>query len=471
MSLRTLITRHLNAAAGTYTPNHFLLTLDADTPFIRDRDNPTPDSRFFHIFIHEYWHYLQNISTVSGFKSFAFTQHLLAPFSKTLLANADGTSAGSNALTVQERQNVRSLLDLHNDLDGDAAPTAALSNDWDVDFRVVGIGHSSSTRSYAAQTAPNPTIVLDVECVWSNGSRTTEKMLLGACAIDESVAFIVEEQVRQSTGAAFEPPPVFPYRVAEKTLEFLLGRDPPPFITAALGTLALQTTHPGPGFVQLANALRAELQAGKDYDRAIDAVQRVHRQSVLPIISVILDCDLPNLEQIHQGRGLMAGALAHVGGTMRRALRRRLDHPLFDLQTVFSAGSRPAFAELQRAFPSCDVLQERLARPGVSPRDVIYSFDESGPDAAGNVPSDYTRSLQAQQDFVFAHIARDGSIATSSQCQSKCPYFDACHLPLRAAKSSVCASTPWVAYRQPSGSCWYASAVAAMLGPVQIRKL
>lgn len=472
MSLRTLIARHLQAAAGSYAPNHFLVTLDAATPFISGPDhNPSENPCVFHIFLHEYWHYLQNVTTVSGFKAFAFTQHLLPPFSKTLLRNADGTSEGNAALTSQECADVRTLLKLHDDLDGQAAPTVALSSDWDVDFQVVGTRQSQATHTYATRIAPSPIVTLDVECTWSDESRAVEQLQLGALAIEESVAFLVEEQARQAIGGAqFEAPPVFPYRVAERTLEHLWGYPPPAFITAALGTLALLTTHPGPGFVQLARAFHAEIEAGADHDSALGTVQQVHQQSVRPIISTILDHDLPGLEQMHQGRGLMQGAVAHVGSTMRRALSRRLREPLFDLRAVFPTASAGSVAVLQRDFPSCDVVQERAPILGVFPRDVIYSLDPADPDALGNEPSSYTRSLQAQQDFVSSHLDRSGSFVPSSQCQSRCPYYDACHLPLRSNCAGVCEQTPWLSNFEPDGSCWYATAVAATLGRVQVRR-
>ncbi|GEM_PF-2853042 len=472
MSLRTLIERHLQTAAGAYMPNHFLLTLDADTPFITGPDdNPVADPRLFHIFFHEYWHYLQNVTTVSGFKSFAFTQHLLPPFSKTLLRNADGTSVGAGALTPQERTNIRTLLDLHNDLDGEDAPTDAIGRDWDVDFQVVGISLLHTTRAYATQKVPNPIVTLDVECTWPNGSRAPERLHLGARSIEESVAFLAEEQVRQTIAtASFDPPPVFPYRVAERTLQYIFGYPPPAFITAALGTLALLTTHPGPALIELARRFHAEVQVGKDYDSALGTVQRVHQPSVTRIISTILDHDLPSLEQIHQGRGLLEGALIHVGSTIRRALVRRLTDPLFDVRSVFPTANHTSVKALQRDFPSCDVLQERVPVSGVFPRDIIVSFDPSGPDALGNAPSIYTRSLQAQQDFVCAHLDNTGSFSPSGQCHSSCPYYDACRLPLRNSHPSVCEHMPWIAQSQPGDSCWYATAVAATLGRVQIRR-
>lgn len=99
---------------GTYTPNQFIIFMSKSTPFIIRK----PDGNFeqsdedFAIFFHEYWHYLHNITTISGFKSFAFSQHILAPFSKTVVNKGDGTSSGSNNLTSEEKTYLETMLKL-----------------------------------------------------------------------------------------------------------------------------------------------------------------------------------------------------------------------------------------------------------------------------------------------------------------------------------------------------------------------
>ena len=472
MSLRTLIVRHIEDAAGSYAPNHFLLTLDKDTPFITGPDdNLTLDPQLQHIFFHEYWHYLQNVTTVSGFKSFAFSQHLLSPFSKTLLRRGDGTSDGASDLTTADRENVKVLLELQRTLDGDAAPTNALANDWDVNFRVHKISLSQAPRKHSTQDAPNPITTLDIECAWPDGRVAKAKLNLGSLAIEESVAFLVEEQVRNiNPSIPFEAPPIFPYRVVERTLEYILARSVDPFIAAALGTLALLTTHPGPGLIQLANAYRTELLSGKDSDDALNSIVQVHRQSLTPVIELILNQDIPSLQRMHVGRGLMEGAFGHVGSTLRQALGRRLLDPLFDVRPLFPVATVNAITNLQRGFPSCDAVQERYAKPTVFPRDRLFAFDPAGEDANGNLPSVYTRSLQAQQDFVFSHLKSDGAFRPSSQCESRCPYYHSCHLPLRKSQPVVCGKAPWLAHGYPDGACWYASGVAATMGPVRIQQ-
>jgi len=160
MSLRTLIKRRLEQAASSYAPNHFLLTLDVGTPFIVNAVDPSLDDAHLHVFIHEYWHYLQNVTTVSGFKCFAFTQHLLPPFSKSLLSAGDGTSAGSTVLSLEERAKMATLLALWRDLDGHEGPSDQLLGDWEVDFRVTRVESVQASETYGSQDAQNPSVLL-----------------------------------------------------------------------------------------------------------------------------------------------------------------------------------------------------------------------------------------------------------------------------------------------------------------------
>jgi hypothetical protein len=51
----------------------------------------------------EYWHYLQNLTTVAGFISLLLQQDFVATFSETLYDAADGTSVGSDAVAGTRR--------------------------------------------------------------------------------------------------------------------------------------------------------------------------------------------------------------------------------------------------------------------------------------------------------------------------------------------------------------------------------
>src|ERR1041384_5238428 len=83
MPRRTALLRRLRSHTDAmYLPNQFLIVIDSDPPYIlRDLGKLDPSSMQLHVFAHEYWHYLHNLSTIAGFQSLAITQHHVAAFS------------------------------------------------------------------------------------------------------------------------------------------------------------------------------------------------------------------------------------------------------------------------------------------------------------------------------------------------------------------------------------------------------
>lgn len=472
MPRKCKITRRLENAAGVYVPNHFLLSLDAGTPFILP-DGAGIDQEHVHVFLHEYWHYWHNVSTVSGFKAFAFTQHLLAHFGETLRSRADGTSDGGRSRSSKALEDMEVLLVLQHDLDGDAVPDDAFLDDWDVEFVVDDVREIPAEEVYQGRRAPNPLVEVAVRCSWPDGSQRQETLLLGACAIEESVAYLVEEQARVSlTSAPLDPPPVFPYAVVPRVVEHIVGAKPSSDLAASLGTLSLLATHPGPALVALTKIYRGELDRGQSEADALAAVVARQRAAMEGPLSSILRDDLPELQSMHAGRGLMQGALAHLGSVFTKALHRRLEDPLFDVRLVYPRLTAPALMAFHQQYPPCDLLQEREGDEEDVARDELYSFDDTPPDENGHRPTDFTRSLQAQQDFVLAHLHHSGSgfVASESAAPARCPFFGACDLEFRKTRSEVCRERPWESYSGPGDGCWYSTAVAATLGTVVIRK-
>ena len=474
MSLRSLIIRKLDDAAGVYQPNHFLISLDAATPFISGADdNPRQDNSQLHVFIHEYWHYWHNISTVSGFKSFAFTQHLLANFGNTLLTRADGTSEGTSALRGAAKANVATLLDLSLDLDGDDAPRADWASDFDLTFKVTGAREISSSAPYQGGKAPNPRVVLDVAARWTDGSTAVGEMVLGSLAIEESVAYLVEEQVRRElAGAPAEAPPEFPYRVAERVYEYAVGASAPTsYYPAALGTLALMAVHPGTAFLAFCGIFKKRLDATGDEAQALREVLQGCQKVLTKAVDTILDSDLQELVAMHGGRGLLEGALTHVAGLYRRSFELRKGNLLFDLDLVFPKAKADDLLAHQASFPPCDLLQERVGDGDLVGRDAIFSFDATPEDRFGHRPTDYTRSFQAQQDYLYAHVdLAKLEFIDSADARSRCPFYSACDLQFRKDRADLCGCSPWQSYGGAGHGCWYSTAVAASLGPVKVKK-
>jgi hypothetical protein len=109
MAKRTT-TRH-SEAEGEYEPNHFLLRLAKETELVPSaRGLAATDSPAFPTFFHEYWHYWWSVSTLVGFKNYAFVHDLLAHFSQTLMASGDGRSNGAASLSAKQRADATASL-------------------------------------------------------------------------------------------------------------------------------------------------------------------------------------------------------------------------------------------------------------------------------------------------------------------------------------------------------------------------
>lgn len=454
---------------GAYHPHRFLITFDPSIPFVgADRRR---NIKYFHFFAHEYLHFWHNLSTVSGFKLFAFTQHLLAVFSRTLNPSMDGTARGSAVLEPEEIHRSSELIALITDLEGQGWPDESTDPDDDLSFIVtrVMVDHDQDAP-LATQRVPNPSAILSVETHRTGEHPLSRELRLGAYAIEEGIAMLVEQSVARFIEDA-QCPPVseFPYRVLERTVEHIVGAPQLDFVAAALGTLALLSTHPGPTLVVLAQQYKNNLTRGMSSDTALEAV--------IKDTSVVRERDInrcregaAELVRMQTGRGLSEGAVEYFQEQLDTAMEVRLQDPLIDVRAAFQTENpRRSFIHLMDRFPPCNILQETEGPEDKVMRDRI--FGERFTTARGFETSECTRTLHAQQDFLQAHIdAESGEFLASSDARSRCPYFTACDLPLRVANADVCATQPWLSYQQPEQTCWYGVAVAASLGPVQIRK-
>jgi hypothetical protein len=109
---------------GSYHPDCYFIEMNVD---------PVNNAATY---THEYWHYLQNISTLHGIKSFLVTQQLLARFSGTM--RRDGTSAGDGSFSQAELDSLRFWSSWNSLYEGDRG-----SRDGDISAKVVAVSGKS----------------------------------------------------------------------------------------------------------------------------------------------------------------------------------------------------------------------------------------------------------------------------------------------------------------------------------------
>lgn len=451
-----------------YMTNHFLIELSAADPYVtglQDRDNA-----YYHAFIHEYWHYLQNVTTLAGYRSFTLTQILAHQFTHTLKGRDSG---GSAALAPGLAELIPGLIDLYDSFSGNLGP----KDDWVegiASFEVERIDKGSVEINLGGKSPKNPIITVAVRATDQDGAAHQGKFILGTIAIEESVACMVEEEVHAKLGLPQEELlPPFPYRIVEAVLKYLMGDGSfsSKYYPAALGTLALLSLYPGSALVEVGELFSAARNAGDSEDQALNKVTLRFLQNFKTQVDAIVRLDLAQAIAKTQGRGLWGGAVQYVCEIIRRGLDHRIIDPYFDIKAAFSRSEQYTLDALLADFPPCDISQEQA-----NGKSIIYRLDPT-PTIPGQPSStDFTRTLQAQQHFVFSHISNEAEFEESVTIandpeRTRCPFFDACPLEYRLNHLLICSRTPWRAFDGTTSGCWYAVGVMGAAGLVTISKL
>ena len=461
-----------------YTPNHFMIVMDEDTPFLvfnADTSNQQ-NNRYLSVFCHEYWHYLHNITTISGFKSFAFTQNLSYFFNKTLLQNGDGKSSGGQMLSLSDKRDLANLLLVHRYLEGDIGPSNT-GDDWEVNFIVLDYSRREAPLSYVGNLVSNKHVVLLVKMEWPDSRPGIEdEFILGSCAIEESVAYMVEKLIARDLPdipSHLLGAPVFPYRVLSVLFDFIVGDESTPeVIKAGLGTLSLLTPYPGYYLSVFLENYSDYLNSGASPFEGFEKVVDSFRGDFENVVNKVLTVDLPNIVGMYHKRGLNENALKWISSLYERAfnLRKNVDI-VFELAAFKSENINVSqFEAFQAIFPPCDTLQCREQIKSLFPRDQIASFHKEEKDGNGHTPTDYLRSFQSQQEFVSSHVDYDlRSFYRSSDVKGMCPYYHSCDVSWRLNAPQNCRNSPWEHFDiNGKESCWYTNGVSAVLGTVSI---
>ena len=405
--------RHASAASGAYSLNAFSVRIESDPPLIDPETLALAAERHedFSTLVHEYWHYLQNLSTVAGFASFELIQNVLAVFSETLAPAGNGRSAGSDALDAPRREALRELLRMQGAYEGDDGPRGA---DEAVDFVVRDVTEDAYTLVRDGRDVPVTDVLLTLDVEWEDGSSSEEDLVFGRLCLEEGIAYEVDRMVAAGGdgGAAEDDAPAFPYYALRRLASFLCPEGITRVETVALATLALLSTDPPQVFVDLTRDYRERRQAGRPRAEALDGVWQSLRPHTEAVVRAILEHDLPSVVRMHVGRGMLQFATEYLGEQYATLLRRRLDDPLFDLRAFSRNGlDRAALLRLIQEVLPCDTLQEMPGGEDALGRDALVTFGVPPERWArlGYRPNDFLRTLECQLHYLHARLCGGAS--------------------------------------------------------------
>jgi hypothetical protein len=408
---------------GYYLPDRYFMGVNKSL-----EGNPDPI-----VTVHEYWHYLQNTSTFHGIRSFAAIQQLVSVFSHSL--SADGTSAGSDSLDDELKDRARRFLRFRAVEDGEG-----------IDSKGGVVSEVTSIEGSRVRFDVRPE---------RGGPGAMREYAIGALAIKESIAHLVERQLADLVGLPRPRAPEFPYSILDRVVSYTTQQVVPDLVVAAIGTYSLLTPAPFRATLDLATQYRQRVEAGAS---PVEAVQAAGDEIAVPNLRAgmpLVRDSLQSICSIHQGRGMLEKAAKLIAAESTRAMERRCEDPLFDLRPLLEGeeGSITKLTALMSEFPPCPMAFG----------DAILTFRPLSQDEQGFDDVQYLMALHSQVHFALMHVASQGFLP-SSHLKKACPFVRTCEHPNHSLHGENCRVTPWKNYVDAKHGCWFSEGVAASIG-------
>lgn len=446
-------------AIASYLPDSQLIKLGVDLPAFSDPENPRGFIGVHEVayVIHEWTHYLHNVSTIHGLSAFANLVHLWSVFRRTI--GPDGFSMGSSSLPEDIRMHFRQKNRFiqttrgrqPNDIPGKFSDELVTVTELSVKSQALP-GLDIETR----------VIVCALSIRNAQGDSYLASVQIGAHEIVESVAYMLEARFTVRAGEKPVEVSFAPYRLLK-----MLAHHVAPHLTEELviacGIASLQNSDPPSSLLQELAFAEAESLKGSD----VIAVLEERQRQELDEASAWIAEQLKMIEDIFPVEEAMACAIRKTVSTMRSNFEARKLHPFFELVLIENIRTKGDLKPILSAFGACSILQQRPGSEDDSQRDLRYEFVL---DDVRDSSLDLGRCLMhVAFDFVRQH-SRNGEIVPTLELKKsrmyRCPFYTVCGEDTRKTSHQVCAEEPWMtAHRATADLCWYGRAVRLISPP------
>lgn len=455
------IVDHLESSIlGKYHRNHSLIRLARDSFWHPESERTVSQ---LGVFVHEYFHFLHNFSTVVGLYDFFVQLRLLRPFCNTV--GSAGLSLGSDCLNDELREEAASLYQwlLHLRGGGLSQNVVKTINGRDTHPRVLSLRRERQDVKLTSQSIPCEAVFAVFDATDLPLNAASFEVSIGSTVLMEGCACEVECMLAERFGGSAESvrerTPVYPYLTARTIFEDVAHVRPSSKFMAAICVLALQSTDPGVALVEIADAV-SRSQQPLDEDRLlqtfIDHTESFFRQAVDRILSE----SLPAESDQFASRGHAGKGFGHMVQWCRDLFAARTNNRLFEIAAVDQMPDPEPFVAMLKTLPVCPVIQVIDAVDGI---EELLFFSEDEPQEG------YISAIAGAQSllhFSEAHLRFDGTIAKASDAdRCACYYVKVCTAPLATESSPVCRTAPWESFSPADrNGCWYAQGVIAGRG-------
>jgi len=434
----------ISEAAATYLPDYQVIKFKSLFQPFADPENlkgfETPQEVAF--FIHEWLHFLHNISTYHGITAYS---HSLVLWSNVRTYIHD----------TLPKPNTEHLADIHKHLMHRLNARTPKTNNIPQDTPSSEIKLLSySPRSWSIDNDDRykcTEIICNVEITKIQESTST--ILIGSHEIIESVTFLLEERYLIKNKELIFASPV-PYHLVNK-LASLIAPDLTKEVVLKCALLSLQHLDP-PAW--LPDLLKIAQEA---YDKDLDPNQIITKIAMdhLKLNEGAINNQIDFLDGFFPSDEPVARAVKYATGKMRVNLNQRLVDPFFEISlidNIASEGKIALFMSLERHGTGF-LIQERSGDPEKILKDLMYDIslvDQVDPELS------YGRRVAlASFLYTFSFLKIDSKDIEHPE-KLICPFYSCCSNKLRRDSAITCKTRPWISqYLALENMCYFGRAV------------
>lgn len=443
---------------GTYGSNRLLIKLFGDAAsFVTGRGPQSWAS--VATFVHEYLHYLHNLSTYAGVLSFISELRTLRLFIQTVEKN--GRSLGSAVLSPNEQDELKGLIQWANTLRG--GPGRAYDNIVSIDhvtdqMRTIGLlqGGVMTPRDVSVVTLFTKMKQRDED------QPKPVEVEFGTLCLKEAIAFEAELLMSKNERDVYfdidTSTPDYPYRMARRLFERETGESPDHETLIKAALIALQSSDPGSVFLDVIDAYRQRNLHGLSPEKVILSCVDAGRKAVEPLIDDICTLMLDREFGGFDSRIPLANALAFVKKRCQEFMVLRTKDPFFELDFLRHGFDQLKLRSMLMVYPSCAVITSQPEFPDPVQMRIFKGADQEADERLKQEISVF----QTAMDFYRAHTADETFQPTEKAKHSECPLAGACRAPLAidSTRSHICKRTPWDSYDHvETDNCAYGTGV------------
>jgi hypothetical protein len=411
----------------------------------------TPEQVGF--FVHEWFHYLHNVSTTLGLATFSSLVTIWSNFRGTF--GDDGWSHAERYL--RQASHARDIERQYAQMDAMRGfKRSELSKI--VDQSAVRVLSVNSVPADPERPQELQFLACEIEVVQDAKNPLSVdgmKVLVSVSThhIVECAAIMLEERVALALRAVMPAPSVDPYRMIQKIARFVapnLSDDHVLMVALA----ALQHPNSPAALIEILRSAENVAVKGNDPEVYI----RGTAEALIKHAASSSEESLQLLENMFPLDEPMGRAIKLTVERIRRNMGYRQEDAFFELGIVEDLRKNIASMDgMLRRYGAPTLIQQRKGDKHKIERDLMYwiKVDNESEDL-----SDGWRWMNAAFRFVGAHLSSGQLRPTAEAALSECPFYTVCGVDYRKSNPENCRQRPWISVEAEGNLCDYAVAVS-----------